>query len=291
MTNLLTIAQVSDVTGIAKEVLRKWETRYGFPVPVRDALGKRAYTQEQVDRLILIRKLLNDGLRPAQVVALPVSELLVLTARQTRMMQEPATGVVEWLRQRNPASLREQLARELKSRGLLAFVRDLMPAMNTQVGQAWADGAIAVRDEHIYSEAVQSLIWEALGEFVQAEGKPRILLATPTGEDHTLGLLMLEAVLTMESAYCISMGAQSPVTEIAAAADELAVDVVALSFSLAFPKKKIPPLLRELRALLPPRIKLWAGGGGTLGIERKPRGVNFMATLPEALEHLQTLRA
>ena len=35
------ISVVSEETGIAKEVLRKWEDRYGFPIPGRDAADKR----------------------------------------------------------------------------------------------------------------------------------------------------------------------------------------------------------------------------------------------------------
>jgi MerR family transcriptional regulator, light-induced transcriptional regulator len=295
MTPLLTIAQTSLETGIAKEVLRKWEVRYGFPVPVRDDTGKRAYTHEQLGKLKLIKRLLDGGCRPAQVVSMSEHDLNMLAlSRQAVPVTMPELDttleIVEWLKARDPAYLRTQLSRELTSRGLLAFVRDVMPSLNSHVGQAWQDGIIAVRDEHIYSEIIQGLVREALASFINPQGTPRILLTTVPGEAHVLGIQMVEAVMSLANAYCISMGPQSPLNEIAAAATELQADIVALSFSIAFPKKKIPTLLRELRTLLPSHVKLWAGGDGILGLEHKPRGVTLLSSLPQAIECLRNHR-
>ena len=50
----LSISAVERDTGLSKDTLRVWERRYGFPNPVRDALGERLYPVEQVERLRLI---------------------------------------------------------------------------------------------------------------------------------------------------------------------------------------------------------------------------------------------
>ena len=62
------IAAVERDTGIAKDTLRIWERRYGFPAPLRDALGERVYPPEQVQRLRLLKRLLDAGHRPGRVV-------------------------------------------------------------------------------------------------------------------------------------------------------------------------------------------------------------------------------
>ncbi len=72
MSDIRSIASISLETGISKEVLRKWEERYGFPVPERDASGHRSYAAHQTVRLQLIKRLIDGGSRPAQVV--PLSE-------------------------------------------------------------------------------------------------------------------------------------------------------------------------------------------------------------------------
>lgn len=292
MTLLHTIAQVAAETSIAKEVLRKWETRYGFPLPVRDDNGNRVYTSAQLERLRLIRRLLNEGFRPSHIVGLEEAQLTeLLSTRQTRTENSHEIGkandILEWLKSRDPALLRDKLRAEMSSDGLHSFVTEIMPVMNIVVGEAWERGDIAIRDEHLYSETVQSLVRETLGTLINPEGHPRILLTTPPGEAHGLGILMLEAVLSMENAYCISLGPQSPLDEIVSAASDFQVEIVALSFSLAFPRKTIVPILKELRAGLPATIKLWAGGAGTLGMERLPRGVTLLPSLLNAAELLR----
>ena len=59
------IAAVERDTGLSKDVLRMWERRYGFPVPERDANGERRYPAAQVERLRLIKRLMDQGIARA----------------------------------------------------------------------------------------------------------------------------------------------------------------------------------------------------------------------------------
>ena len=51
------IAAVERDTGLAKDTLRVWERRYGFPAPGRDAQGERLYSDDDLVRLRHIRRL------------------------------------------------------------------------------------------------------------------------------------------------------------------------------------------------------------------------------------------
>ena len=59
-----TIASVEKETGLSKDTLRMWERRYGFPAPGRDPAGDRLYPAGQVERLRLIKRLIDQGHRP-----------------------------------------------------------------------------------------------------------------------------------------------------------------------------------------------------------------------------------
>ena len=74
----LSIGAVERDTGIARDTLRIWERRYGFPEPVRNEKGERSYPEEQLRRLQHIRRLLDQGLRPGKVVALSNADLDLL---------------------------------------------------------------------------------------------------------------------------------------------------------------------------------------------------------------------
>lgn len=283
MSSLLPIAKIAADTGLAKEVLRKWESRYGFPVPVRDDAGNRVYTEQQKERLLLIKRLLDHGMRPGQVVACDAEELGKMV--DALRGQEPLPGhplyreVVGWLRARDPELLRQRLRAEIEHHGLQRFVAEVMPGMNVAVGDSWERGELTVREEHLYSEIVHRLLSELLVKVEERGRQPRVVLATVQGEAHTLGLLMLEAYLTEEGAYCISLGAQVPDAEMPPAVAEFGADILALSFSANYPKKKVLPALRAIRAELPAEVALWAGGAGARDLERTPRGVHVFDTL------------
>ena len=94
---------------------------------------------------------------------------------------------------------------------------------------------------------------------VRADGSPRVLLTTFPGEQHGLGLLMAEALLTLEGASCMNLGCQTPLPDIVAAAQAHCADVVALGFSLVSPPGASLDHLAELRERLTGPVEIWAG--------------------------------
>ena len=65
----MTISTVERDTGLGKDTLRVWERRYGFPQPERDHNGERVYPAEQVERLRLMKRLIDHGHRPGRLLA------------------------------------------------------------------------------------------------------------------------------------------------------------------------------------------------------------------------------
>ncbi|MFX6540542.1 hypothetical protein ABTG54_20995, partial [Acinetobacter baumannii] len=81
-------------------------------------------------------------------------------------------------------------------------------------------------------------------------------------EEHALGLLMVEVMLTAEGAQCCSLGPRMPLADIRTSALTASADIVALSFSSAFPVRQAIAGIRTLREALPPTVELWVGGAG-----------------------------
>ncbi len=100
---------------------------------------------------------------------------------------------------------------------------------------------------------------------------------------------MVEAVLSLEGAQCISLGTQMPVLDIAQASTAHHADVVALSFSGAFPARQIPGVLQQLRTSMPRTAQLWVGGAAVRKLT-PPQGVTVLATLDEAASAVSNWR-
>ncbi len=98
-------------------------------------------------------------------------------------------------------------------------------------------------------------------------------MATLPQEPHGLGLLMVEALLSLQGWRCISLGVKVPLEDIVIAAGLIAADIVALSFSSSFPAAQALASLQELRRRLPAATAIWAGGSGLALQRRMPAGI------------------
>ena len=285
------IGVVERETGLTRDVLRKWEVRYGFPLPERDARGDRIYSWAQLDQLRLIKRLLDRGMRPVKIVGLDAEGLQQLADTCVPAASQQFPGkfvdeVFEALGNYDPENLQRVLAQELMRLGLAEFVQAKLAYLHEIVGDAWVDGRLAVYQEHLYAETVQMLLREAIARLPIDANGPRILLATPPGELHALGLLMVQAQFSLAGARCISLGSQVPMSELVAAAGAYRINVIGLSFSIAYPVRRIAPQLIELRRRLDPAVQIWAGGQGMARVRGLPAGVNVLMTLPEAATEL-----
>jgi DNA-binding transcriptional MerR regulator len=104
----LTIGEVARMTGLAPATLRVWESRYGFPEPVRSAGGQRAYRGEVVEQ---VRQVVADR---SAGLALPAAIERVRIAAQ-----KPGPSLHAMLRRRSPALPTHRLTK----RGLSALTR------------------------------------------------------------------------------------------------------------------------------------------------------------------------
>ncbi|MCB1954949.1 MAG: MerR family transcriptional regulator [Rhodocyclaceae bacterium] len=293
---LHSISAIERDTGLSREVLRKWELRYGFPQPVRAAQGERLYPDEQLQRLRLIRRLIDQGRRPGSLLRLDSAALEALLAELATAAPAtlpPAVGdeVLALLTAHDAAGLTVLLNRTLTRCGLQRFVTDFIAPLNVLIGEAWLSGAIEVAEEHLYTEQLQNVLRAALSGPALGAGSPRVLLTTFPDELHSLGLLMAEALLSTEGAACTSLGTQTPVEDIIRLASSGRVDIVALSFSGAYPLRRAVEGIQRLRTALPEAVALWCGGAGLQGRRPEIEGVRQLDTIADCLTALADWRA
>jgi DNA-binding transcriptional MerR regulator/methylmalonyl-CoA mutase cobalamin-binding subunit len=289
----LNISAVERDTGLSKDTLRMWERRYGFPEPQRDAHGERVYPLEQVAKLRLIKRLMDRGHRPGKLMLHTLDDLVALGSLHEggREASLELEIFLRLIKAHQLPELRRHLSQTLMKQGLQQFVLGTVAPLNLAVGEAWMRGEIAVFEEHLYTEQIQGLLRNAVSS-IQPQGRaPRVLLTSLPHESHGLGLLMVEALLVMEGAACVSLGTETPCSDIVRAAVAHRVDIVALSFSSAFGEKAAVAGLEELRTLLPSSIVIWAGGASVERMRRPIAGVDLVGTLDGVIDRVKDWRA
>jgi len=281
-----TISDVERDIGVAKETLRVWERRYGFPQPDRDFNDERTYPLEQVERLARIKRLIDHGHRPGKLMALSDAELAELGARviplaPTVLSDPELAACMALLRRHQGFALRACLSKALLRRGLRDFIVSLMVPLSAAVRHAWTSGTIATFEKRIFAETVQHVLRPAILAATSPDNdratRPRVLLTTVPQERSSVGLLMTEALLALAGAHCISLGPQTALADIVTAAEALRSDIVAMSFSSRMATRVIADSVAELRNRFDGRVAVWASGSGALLARRLIGESHFVA--------------
>jgi len=287
----LPIGVVERETGLPKDTLRVWERRYGFPNPDRDALGERLYSPQDVEKLRLIKRLIDQGHRPSKLVTADAETLSGLVGTHAAATDHPhCDTLLELVRVARADELRAALGQALLQQGMVRFITDTLGPLTRMVGEAWVRGDLQVFDEHLYSELVENMLRAAIGAHQGRGSSPRVLLTTTPEEEHGLGLLMVEAIMTTEGALCVSLGTRTPLNDIHQAAREGRFNVVALSFSARCSMRTVTENTNTLRSLLPDDVELWVGGAGVRNTDKLSPGVTPVTHITAAAQAVRDWR-
>ncbi|MBV5349861.1 hypothetical protein JZU71_01500, partial [bacterium] len=122
-----------------------------------------------LERLRLIKQLLDSGIRPGKLARLDLQQLRQMTLQLKEVKTVPADvePLLEILASGPRTALRMHLEALLQQHGLRSFLTTVVAPMNHAVGEAWFAGRIGVLDEHHYAEQVHMILLTALHNLPQ----------------------------------------------------------------------------------------------------------------------------
>ena len=273
-------------TGLGKDQLRKWRQRYNFPPIEATADGKAAFSRKTVDQLCLIKRLLEGGFRPSQVVGIPAADLeklklgLALSVPVVRRDEFTQT-LIDVIKRADMTEFQVLLAERRAAGSLTDFICETVAPLLTHIGDAWKLNEIEIFHEHLCTSCTERYLQSEIMKLKPKNGLPMVLFALPPGEHHFMGLLMAEGVMAEQGARTISIGSDIPLDKLSLAATACKVDIVSLSFSFSFPTREVIPTLRHFRRLLPVHVQIWVGGSGLAGVRNYPKGVRMFSQMNE----------
>lgn len=262
------IKTIATLTGLSSETLRAWERRYQTVVPARDKSGRRVYSEQDLERLLLLAELTHDGHSIGKLSKLDDGQLLKLAQSESRVtdvsQKQYFDRIIESLQQYRVDSFEELLKRALLAYEPLPYVRDILTPALYRVGQLWHEKKLSVAQEHMFSACVKRIILSMVNNIhLLTHNRPAILFATPQGEVHEFGILMTCLLAASQQFNCYYLGSDLPAAEIVEASRHLHPDVIALSVINSPPEQEIVEQLHwlgetgELR-----ETQIWIGGKG-----------------------------
>lgn len=321
---------VSKLTGLSGHVLRIWERRYGAVAPRRTLTNRRLYTDADLTKLRLLARATRAGHKIGIIARWAEADLRRLiqslpegsddlsgvrqngsdapVARPSASRSEaglariPAhdeaavevliTEAMEAITALDPDGLRRRLDQGAVRFGTNGVLHKFLCPLARKIGALWSRGEITAAQEHFASALLRDFVSRLARPFTRFEGAPRAIVATPAGQLHELGALMVSCAAANIGWEVVYLGACLPAAEIAGAAAQKQATAVLLSIVYPSNDHQLPGELRELRRLLPRQTVLIAGGPAAADYAEVLRELDVLmpASIPELVSVLETTR-
>lgn len=284
------VKAVARLTGLTPETLRAWERRYQAVTPARDAGGRRTYTGADVERLRAFKALVDAGHPISRVVAMDEEDRRRLL---NEIESEPPAGddlagvragLLAAVSDYDGGQLHRRLGLAMATLEADLLAREVLGPTLEAVGLAWERGEMDIAQERLVSSAIRSRILATLD--TAPDFRPALMLATPSGETHELGLLLLAFRAASRLIPVRYLGADLPVPEIQRLARRFRPRVIALSLVCA-PE---PGLVNDLATLSREGFQVWLGGHGARHLKGElPAGCRVLLTPAASAQALDDL--
>lgn len=281
------IRVVAQRTGLKADLIRAWERRYGAIKPQRSEGRHRFYSDQDIERLILLREATSSARSIGQLAGLSDDALRRLIEEDRQAAAPAVAASPPQPVERAPQGPRRSVERVTPKPDLLTAALDGVVRLDgPAVSQALDQGAMQLGFSRALGELVEPLLSSAevmRGEhrlramhdgFVRAAVRaflqtmvrrtpdvdgPRAVAATPTGYLDETGILLMAAHAVAEGWHCSYLGPSVAGEEIAAALRTCASTVVLTDLSSGLPSAQTLGELRRWCGLIGPGASVLVG--------------------------------
>lgn len=278
-------------TGLTAHTIRVWERRYGLVCCQRTNSNRRLYSDDEIERLRLLKSLTDCGHRISQLSKLDLESLFALqrkdccassdiesTAppppllkRQHETPNQCVDRCLEALMLLDATTMTELLEQSLLRYGARTTFIHIIGPFVQHVGDAWRRGELRIIHEHLTTNVVRDFLALSSRCYPNQSDAPEIVIATPINQHHEVGALLATAASRDLGWRPTYLGPNLSAEEIAAAVEVRKARAVALSTVFPGDDPQVPNEITRLRQMLPTDTILVLGGRAAFGYHQTLR--------------------
>lgn len=304
------IQVASQLSGVASATIRAWEKRYNAVVPDRAENKHRLYSEKDIEKLALLFKLTEFGQSIGKIAHLELNELKeiyssllhrpynekeVVSAHQEKIDYDK---ILSSFYLALAAYKLDILSHELeKAKNLLPpreLCLDILVPLFQEIGNKVARGEMSIAQEHTLSAIFSFHIGQMIGLHYQKAPirDELILISTPEGELHEIGILASALLCVHYGMKFIFLGANMPAQSLAEAANALKCKAILLGATKGHElseQTNLGDYLTQLENHLTEKSQIWVGGNlkPYVKTELEKRKIKAFTSLHQFDEFLQ----
>lgn len=296
------IQVASQLSGVASATIRAWEKRYKAISPQRGENKHRLYSEQDIEKLSILFKLTEVGQSIGKIAHLNLVELKILYQQLFNQdFKVTSTDSLLFTNEEIEKSLKSFLialesykidiiSHELDKINSALGPRDLclkiLVPLFREIGHRVERGNLNVAQEHTLSAIFSFHIGQMIARNYQNKNlrKGHILISTPEGELHELGIMASALLCVHYGLKFIYLGPNLPAKSLAEAAHALKPQAILLGITKGIDLTENKTLIEYLNELEQQRISasnLWIGGNLRSYIQKelKEKNIVFFSSL------------
>jgi MerR family transcriptional regulator, light-induced transcriptional regulator len=283
---------------MSPHLIRMWEKRYNAVSPRRTKTGRRLYTDDEIDRLLLLRRATQEGQAISQIANLSLEQLQRLFPIDNLRPEAAKIGntnvtieqylnlSLKAMKNLDAVGLETQMLRASVNLGPSVFVEKLLHPLLELTGEMWADRRLKVAHEHLASAVIRSLLGSMYAPDAPNSKLPLLIGTTLQGQLHEFGALMALVSAATIGWNTLYLGPNLPAEDIVKAAVDRNAYAIALSIVYPTNDPYLAGELIKISNLTNGKIPILIGGRSAKSYENIIKQVKaIMVTDLEDLKH------
>jgi DNA-binding transcriptional MerR regulator len=215
--NSFSIKNLEHLSGIKAHTIRIWEKRYNLFEPERTDTNIRLYNLENLQKLLNVTLLYNNGYKISKIASLSSQEITENVHKLTinKNADDWSIGLFKLAMINFDQRLFTKTFNDLLEQFTFSevFKNVFVPLMN-ELGVLWQTNSISPSHEHFITSLVKQKIHAMCEELQQKSTRRtdrRFVLFLPDNEIHELGLLYLQYEVLNNGFQCVFLGQSVPI--------------------------------------------------------------------------------
>lgn len=293
--NFFSIRDIENLTGIKAHTLRIWEQRHNLFNPKRKESKHRIYDNDDLKYILRIAFLYHHGYKISRIAGLSEEEVsrLALEIRpgidnHEIFINQLTEAALDFDNERFEQVLENLVAHSGFEKSVLLVFFPLLK----KIGQLWLAGKAMPAQEHFASAIIIKKILIASDELEtrNPNSRRRVLLFTPTGEQHEIPILFMRYMLRKNGIRLLYVGKDIHVDILKAICLEQEkleggkITQVYFHMVTNFIRQDLGDYLQKLSDYFPDKEIILAGSKTHGHIGRIPRNVRLLKTVDDMMQ-------
>lgn len=280
--SLFNLRQVIELTGVSEFTLRGWEGRYGAFAPQRTASGRRLYTTQDLRRIRALLVLTAQGHKISQICSLSLERLMdletapaessaqvrssVRTPMHSPVGRDPAVAeVIVKAKRFDWDGVEKVFQKRAKALTGENFVHQFAVQLLSEIAVQVMKEALSISQEHILSSLLKESLYSLRPDTVTRKKNKslRVLLATPEGDFHELGILIAATLSRLQGVSFLYLGPNVPKADLCETCLRFDASHVLLASTISKSEGAKEDLLTVINFFdrqIPRHVELWTAG-------------------------------